>query len=63
MIDTYLYGRGLYQNMTAFWPTADENSAAPQQKIEYARIWKNTPIRRRAIKIPAWGAEGGLMSS
>jgi len=42
-IDTYLYGRGLYQNMTAFWPTADENPAAPQQEIEYARIWKRKP--------------------
>jgi dihydrofolate reductase len=43
MIDTYLYGRGLYENMTAFWPTADENPAAPQQEIEYARIWKSKP--------------------
>jgi dihydrofolate reductase len=43
MIDAYLYGRGLYENMTAFWPTADENPSAPQQEIEYARIWKSKP--------------------
>jgi dihydrofolate reductase len=42
-IDTYLYGRGLYENMSAFWPTADENPSAPQQEIEYARIWKSKP--------------------
>jgi dihydrofolate reductase len=43
MIDTYLYGRGLYENMAAFWPTADENPSAPEVEIEYARIWKSKP--------------------
>jgi dihydrofolate reductase len=43
MIDTYLYGRRLYENMAAFWPTADENPTAPQHEIEYARIWKSKP--------------------
>ncbi len=38
--DTALYGRGLYENMAAFWPTADQNPSAPQVEIEYARIWK-----------------------
>jgi dihydrofolate reductase len=42
-IGTYLYGRRLYENMTAFWPTADENPDAPPQEIEYARIWKRKP--------------------
>jgi dihydrofolate reductase len=41
LIDTHLYGRGLYENMAAFWPTADENPDAPQVEIEYARIWKS----------------------
>jgi dihydrofolate reductase len=43
MIDTYLYGRRLYENMAAFWPTADGNPTAPQVEIEYARIWKSKP--------------------
>jgi dihydrofolate reductase len=42
-IDSYLYGRRLYENMAAFWPTADENPSAPKVEIEYARIWKNKP--------------------
>ncbi len=42
-IDTYLYGRGLYENMSACWPTADKNPSAPQHEIEYARIWKAKP--------------------
>jgi dihydrofolate reductase len=40
-IDIHLYGRGLYENMAAFWPTADENPSAPKVEIEYARIWKD----------------------
>ncbi len=42
-IDIHLYGRRLYENMAAFWPTADENPSAPKQEIEYARIWRNMP--------------------
>ncbi len=43
MIDTHLYGRRLYENMAAYWPTADENQSAPKHEIEYARIWRNKP--------------------
>jgi dihydrofolate reductase len=43
LIDTYLYGRRLYENMAAYWPTADENLSAPKHEIEYARIWKSKP--------------------
>jgi dihydrofolate reductase len=39
-IDTYLYGRRLYENMVAYWPTADENPSAADVEIEYARNWK-----------------------
>ena len=39
-IGTYLYGRRLYQNMAAYWPTADENPSAPGVEIQYARNWK-----------------------
>jgi len=40
MIDIHLYGRRLYENMAAYWPTADETPSAPRVEIEYARIWK-----------------------
>ena len=43
MIDTHLYGRRLYENMAAYWPTADENPSAPEYELEYARIWKSKP--------------------
>jgi dihydrofolate reductase len=40
LIDLHLYGRGLYENMASYWPTADENPSAPQVEREYARLWK-----------------------
>ena len=40
MIGVHLYGRGLCQNMSAYWPTADQNPSAPGVEIEYARLWK-----------------------
>jgi dihydrofolate reductase len=38
--DTYLYGRRMYELMSEFWPTADEDPAAPDYVAEYARIWR-----------------------
>jgi dihydrofolate reductase len=42
-IDTHLYGRRLYENMAAYWPTADENPSAPKHELEYASIWRKMP--------------------
>ncbi len=42
-IDIHLYGRRLYENMAAYWPTADENPSAPEYEVAYARIWKSMP--------------------
>jgi dihydrofolate reductase len=38
-----LYGRRLYEVMTAYWPTADADPSNPDVIVEYARIWKDTP--------------------
>jgi dihydrofolate reductase len=37
-----LYGRRLYEVMR-YWETAEENPAAPEHELEFARIWKDTP--------------------
>jgi dihydrofolate reductase len=37
-----LYGRRLYEAMTP-WETADEKPSIPEQELEFARIWKDTP--------------------
>jgi dihydrofolate reductase len=41
-IDTYLYGRRMYEVMT-YWETADRNPSAPKYELEFARIWKSMP--------------------
>ena len=38
----HLYGRRLYEEMT-YWETADQQPAAPEYVLEFARIWKDTP--------------------
>ena len=37
-----LYGRRLYETMR-YWETAEDNPSAPEQELEFARIWKDTP--------------------
>ena len=39
-IDTHLYGRRMYETMSAFWPTADQDPNNPPYVHEYARIWR-----------------------
>jgi dihydrofolate reductase len=43
LIDLHLYGRGLYENMVSYWPTAGADPSAPQVEREYARLWKDMP--------------------
>ena len=57
-IDIYLYGRRLYENMAAYWPTADENPLAPPYEKEYARIWKDKPkiVFSKTLDQVGWNA-------
>ena len=59
MIDIHLYGRRLYENMAAYWPTADENPSAPKVEIEYARIWKDMKkiIFSKTLKKVGWNSQ------
>jgi dihydrofolate reductase len=36
MTDIHFYGRGMYENMASFWPTADKNPSALPIEKEYA---------------------------
>jgi dihydrofolate reductase len=38
-----LYGRHMYELMSAYWPTADEDPSALKVEVDYASIWKNMP--------------------
>jgi dihydrofolate reductase len=41
-IGAHLLGRRLYEEMV-YWETAEENPAAADYELEFARIWKDTP--------------------
>jgi dihydrofolate reductase len=38
-----LYGRKLWQTMSAYWPTGDQRPNATPAEIEFARNWRDTP--------------------
>ncbi len=42
-VDAFLYGRHLYENMSAYWPKADQEPDATPQVQEYARLWREKP--------------------
>jgi dihydrofolate reductase len=41
--DAFLYGRRLYETMSAYWPRAEADPAATPTMLEYARIWNPKP--------------------
>jgi len=38
-----LYGRKLWETMSAHWPTADQQPGATSAQIEFARRWRDMP--------------------
>jgi dihydrofolate reductase len=42
-VDTFLYGRRMYETMSAYWPTAEEDPSNPGYILEWARIWMKMP--------------------
>ncbi len=58
-IDVHLYGRRLYELMSAYWPTADQNPEEPTaQTAEYARIWMEKPkvVFSTTLKQVGWNS-------
>ena len=42
--DVAVYGRRLWEVMSAYWPTGETNPASTEPMREFARIWNATPI-------------------
>jgi dihydrofolate reductase len=42
-LDASIYGRGLYEVMAAYWPTAGSDPASTETEREFARIWNAMP--------------------
>src|SRR4051794_28876027 len=38
-----LYGRKLWETMSSYWPTGDQQPGATPAEIEFARNWRETP--------------------
>jgi dihydrofolate reductase len=42
-VSASLYGRRLYEGMTAYWPTSDSDPNATEPMREFGRQWRATP--------------------
>ena len=56
-----LYGRKLWETMSSHWPTADQQPGVTPAEIEFARRWRDVPLKwcspRRSARwtgTPAW---------
>ncbi|HHY88494.1 MAG TPA: dihydrofolate reductase [Chloroflexi bacterium] len=58
-IELALYGRGMYELMSAYWPAADANPDASPEEVEYAQIWRaqNRLVFSRTLPEVGWNAE------
>jgi dihydrofolate reductase len=41
-VDTFLYGRAVWEIMSGYWPTADENTEE-EHALFFAPVWRRTP--------------------
>jgi len=57
-MSAFLYGRRLYELMTAYWPTAETDPAATPAMLEFARIWKDRPkiVFSRTLATVDWNS-------
>ncbi|MFC4118637.1 dihydrofolate reductase family protein [Nonomuraea zeae] len=55
-VDTFLYGRGVWEGMAAFWPTAESVSDHPHV-LRFTPIWRSTPkiVFSTTLKDADWG--------
>jgi dihydrofolate reductase len=55
---TSMYGRRMYELMTGYWATAEDDPNATPVEVEFARIWKNTPrvVFSRTLKEVGWNS-------
>ena len=54
-VDTFLYGRVVWDLMSSYWPTADQVSDHPHS-LKFAPIWRETPkvVFSRTITEAGW---------
>jgi dihydrofolate reductase len=54
-VGTFLYGRGVWELMSSYWPTADQVSDHPHDR-KFAPIWRETPkvVFSRTLSEAGW---------
>ena len=57
-VATFLYGRRMYETMSAFWPTVEADPSIPGYILEYARIWRQKPkvVFSKTLDKVAWNS-------
>ena len=57
-VDTFLYGRVVWELMSSYWPTADQISDHPHD-LAFAKVWRRTPkvVVSRTLTKVGWGAQ------
>jgi dihydrofolate reductase len=55
----FLYGRKVYEGMTAYWPTADADPNATKPTVEYAQLWRPIPkvVFSKTLEKADWNTE------
>lgn len=53
--DTFLYGRGVWEMMAAYWPNA-ESISGDEHDMEFAKVWLETPkiVFSRTLEKADW---------
>jgi dihydrofolate reductase len=42
-MEALVYGRRLFETMSAYWPTAESDPNITEQRLDYARVWNSKP--------------------
>lgn len=42
-LSVFLYGRRMYELMSSFWPTVEEDPTIPEYVADFAQIWRGKP--------------------
>jgi dihydrofolate reductase len=57
-MSAFLYGRRMYELMSAYWPTAESDPSATSVEVEFARIWTTKPkiVFSRTLDDVGWNS-------
>jgi dihydrofolate reductase len=60
-LDASLYGRRMWEVMSGYWPTGEDDPSASDAEREFSRIWKPMPKVVFSTSLPAVGHNARLV--